>query len=142
MSESGEAEVQRLLEVLSSEREVADREELRRALIELLRGETPGEGEEYVAQLRELHRRYSSTESFSPGELVQWKDRLRNKSRPNYGEPIIVVEQLKEPVYDTSKDAGSAYFREPLDLIAGLIDQDNDFVIYYFDSRRFERFPQ
>ena len=36
------------------------------------------------------------------------------------------------------QDSGTPYFNEPLDLILGLIDEEGDFAIFYYDKRRFE----
>ena len=74
---------------------------------------------------------------FAAGQLVTWKDRMQNKSKPDYGQPAIVVEVLSEPRVDNTKSAGSPYYDEPLDLRLGFIDDQGDFVILLFDSRRF-----
>jgi hypothetical protein len=64
---------------------------------------------------------------------------MRNRRRPKYGEPEIVMENLSQAVYDTENtSAASMSFREPLDIALGIIDEDGDFLIYHFDSRRFE----
>lgn len=75
---------------------------------------------------------------FQPGDLVEWMPGLKNKSAPAEGEVIVVVEQLSEPVYDTSESSSSSpYFREPLDLVCAMIDNDGDLILFYYDSRRF-----
>lgn len=61
---------------------------------------------------------------------------------PTYGKPAIVVEVLDSPVFDTEKDSGDAYFREPLDLALGVFIEEGphrgDFVVWHFDSRRLQ----
>jgi len=66
---------------------------------------------------------------------------MRVRLLPRYGEPAVVVATLEQPIFDkAAEDSGSPFFREPLDLALGVIDNYNDFVIFYFDSRRFEPF--
>lgn len=95
---------------------------------------------EYKASLVSAYHDLMTTHPFSPGDLVRWKPALKNKRRPEYDVPAIVVEVLDEPVRDREQGAGSAYFREPLDLAIGLLDDDDDFVILHVDSRRIEPF--
>jgi hypothetical protein len=48
---------------------------------------------------------------------------------------------LSTPVYDedSKKNAGNAFFLEPLDIQIGLLDEENDvFTIFHVDSRRLE----
>lgn len=77
---------------------------------------------------------------FKPGDLVTWKAGLRNKMLPDDGQPGIVIEVLAEPVPDAGSDGDSPYFREPLDLAVGVLDPDNDVLVYWFDSRRMRLF--
>lgn len=72
--------------------------------------------------------------------LVTWKPGLQNKKRPVYNEPVIVIEKKQTVEYDMSDNSGSPYFKEPLDLVAGLLDEEGDFVMLHFDSRRFQPF--
>ena len=103
-----------------------------------------------VSQLKELQTRFVgeagapiavASQRFKVGDAVRWKDGLKNKKRPMNDEPAIVAEALSEPIFDLSKDAGGQYFREPLDLRIAMMDSDVEFVIYHFDSRRFEVVP-
>lgn len=96
---------------------------------------------ERITDLVDLRERYEQRYTFRPGMLVRWKTGLKNKKRPEYGEPVIVMEVLLDPLADGSHDAGSAYYREPLDLKLGLLDGDGDFVIFHFDQQRFEPLP-
>jgi len=70
--------------------------------------------------------------------LVEWKPGLQNKKKPRYGEPGIVVEVLGVPIHGETDESGSAYFREPLDLIVGFIEESGDFVVFHYDQRRFK----
>lgn len=97
---------------------------------------------ERSAVLRELFATFSEKHQLAPGMLVKWKQGLRNKKKPSYDEPAIVIEILDSPVIGKSDESGSSYFREPLDLIAGFLDDDGDFVVFHYDSRRFMPFSQ
>lgn len=88
--------------------------------------------------LAKLQGKYAERIKFEPGDLVTWKSpHLRNKRRPAEGAVGIVIEHRDEPFFDDESRASSPYWREPLDLRVGILDEDNDFLMYWFDSRRF-----
>jgi len=80
--------------------------------------------------------------SLQPGMLAQWKPGMKNRQTPEYGMPMVVVSVLTDPFLDTKFDSGSIYFREPLDIILGFIDEDGEFSALHYDSRRFETYEQ
>jgi hypothetical protein len=49
-----------------------------------------------------------------------------------------VVERLSAPILDHETESGMTYYREPLDLLLGILHRDGDFLVYHFDSRRFQ----
>ena len=71
------------------------------------------------------------------GARVVWKDCLKNKRSPEYGEVVIITRSLAQPIADNERSAGSCYFNEPLDIAIAKLDSDGDLVEYHFDSRRF-----
>jgi hypothetical protein len=95
---------------------------------------------DYAQQLLAAHRAYGARESFRIGDLVKWKDRLKNKRVPGYDEPVVVVNVLEQPLLDEAEKSDSAYFREPLDMQIGFLDDDREFVMYFVDSQRFTKF--
>ena len=102
--------------------------------------------EEIKVLHRNLTRAFESMltkHSFKPGQLVRWKEGLKNKSLPEHNAPAIVWETLPNPIFDNSKTvvAGSLYFKEPLDIVLGVMGE-NGFVLYHYDSRRLEPIPQ
>ena len=115
-------------------------------------GEDGGEGgesgasldrEETIVRLKACAARLAKAHTFAKGQLVRWKKGLKNKRTPAYGEPVIVVEVLPQPVFDTdAKNSGSPYFREPLTIVAGEIDGDGDFLVFHYDGRRFEPYTE
>lgn len=82
------------------------------------------------------------TPKFEPGDVVKWKKGLKNKKYPKEGQSCIVIEEMAEPIIQDSRDPGSPYYREPLDLVLALLDDDSDLVIFHYDKRRFERFEK
>lgn len=76
--------------------------------------------------------------SLTPGMLAVWKPGLKNRTLPDYGQPAIVMDVLEEPNFDPSDRSRSPYFREPLDLLLGVLTRDDDFLLLHFDARRFE----
>jgi hypothetical protein len=78
--------------------------------------------------------------AFKPKQLVRWKQGLKNKAVPEYNEPAIVWEVLREPLYDNADahGTGTSYFREPLDIVLAVMSEEGDFSMLYFNSRRFE----
>lgn len=94
--------------------------------------------------IRLLHERLSSLAKhtrFRAGQIVRWKPGLKNRRLPDDGQPAIVVEVLDTPILAREEESGSAYFREPLDIVLGILDSDGDFVMFHYDSRRFEPWP-
>ena len=87
-------------------------------------------------ELKDCLERLNQKETFKPGDIVQWKSGLKNKRSDG---PFIVVNILAEPITDATDESGSPYFREPLDIVLGQVDQDGDFISYYYDSRRFTK---
>ena len=78
--------------------------------------------------------------ALQPGMLAVWKPGMKNRRTPEYGVPMIVMAVLNDELVDTEHGCGSVYYREPLDLVLGFIDEDGDFSTLYYDSRRFEQF--
>lgn len=93
--------------------------------------------------LRDRCRRLLQPQSFVAGDLVMWKPGLRNKRYPRPGKPAVVVEVLANPVLDPKAKVWSIYYREPLDIVLGVIAESGplrgDFIYWHFDSRRFQR---
>jgi len=92
-----------------------------------------------VGILRERLESFTRREFFQPGDVVQWKVGLKNKRLPKSDQFGVVVETLPSPITDDEKGSSGSYFLEPLDIKIGLIDDDGDFVIFHFDSRRFTK---
>ena len=82
--------------------------------------------------LKQAFETFNQKNTFKPGDIVEWKPGMKHKRSEG---PFIVVEVLDEPIVDAVVEPGSAYFREPLDLILGSFI-GGDFVTFYYDSRR------
>lgn len=92
--------------------------------------------------LLERYQQLQVRHQFAPGDLVTWKAGLCNRRAPKPGQPAVVIEVLEQPVFDSEIISGSTYFREPLDIILGVIwDEEHgrgDFVTFHFNSQYFE----
>jgi len=92
-------------------------------------------------QLRERFELFNAVEHFEPGDIVTWKEGLRNKKHPEPGTAALVVKVFDEVIYDKGAGAGSPYFNEPLGFLIGIIDDDGDFLCFHSDPRRFTHVP-
>jgi hypothetical protein len=95
-------------------------------------------GEEYIAQLKSVCKSFLKKESLEVGQIVKWKENLKNRKLPHKNQPAIVVELLNIPIISTDNESGSPYFLETLDIILGVIVENGTFLTFYYDSRRFE----
>lgn len=86
-------------------------------------------------RLKQLAASLTETQkAFKVGDLITWKDGLRNKRLDGV---LVVTQVLPEPVLDTEGKPGNPYFREPLDIKVGHLDEDGDLIESHVDSRRF-----
>ncbi|WP_226590260.1 hypothetical protein [Microseira wollei] len=97
-------------------------------------------GEEYIAKLKTACSNFLKQESFQVGQLVKWKENLKNRKIPYKNQPAIVVAVLDDPIISNEQESGSPYFRESLDIVLGVLVDDNTFLTFYYDSRRFETY--
>ncbi len=99
--------------------------------------------EEYTKKLLAATVRFQ-TEShiFKKGDLVVWKKGLKHKQVPDYGVPAVVLKVLDEPILDNEAPLASPYYREELDVLLGILGEDDDLLCFYYDSKRFEPFVQ
>jgi len=97
--------------------------------------------EDATEHLRILYERLANgrERALRPGMLAIWKPGLKNRRFPRYGEPVVVVALLDTPIINPGDESGSPYFREPLDLLLGLVrGDDREFLVYHADRRRFQ----
>jgi len=87
-----------------------------------------------IDSLIDCYNKFLIRYEFKQGDIVQWKPKFRNSTITG---PFLVLEVLKEPVFDHNIPS-DCYFNEPLDIIVGVIDSDECFWCYHFDSRRLE----
>jgi hypothetical protein len=101
------------------------------------------------AQLQVLYQRLTQDTQphvrFHPGDLVRWKQGLQNMHLPAPGE-VAVVTRVLSPTEAQSltsmhpnNEADSSHFREPLNVVIGILDHADDTLHeYYVDGRRLE----
>lgn len=94
---------------------------------------------EIAEKLPSAYRMFYEEYKLEEGQLVEWKKGMKNKARPRLREPAIVMEVLESPESDTEKDSGTPYFREPLDMIVGVIEErEGSLLCFHVDKRRFK----
>lgn len=86
-----------------------------------------------------MYESFIMARDYEVGDIVVWKEGLKNRKSPLYGQPAIVMEMLDECEYAEREETGSIYFMEPLNVRLGFIDDDGDFVSYLFDARKFKK---
>lgn len=88
---------------------------------------------ERIINLENAYRNFCMRETFNHGDIVTWKNGMANKMIDG---PFIVVDVLDKPVIDDAEGPGSGYYREPLDIIVGFLNEKKTFVLVHLDSRR------
>lgn len=83
------------------------------------------------------------TEEYTPqlGDVVQWKDTMKDRKVPQYNEPAVIVEVLDEPLNgyeDKDVNFAQMYATCYYDIVIGIME-DGEFFTYLADSRRFEK---
>jgi hypothetical protein len=95
--------------------------------------------EEDVNNLKKINELFLKKHDFEKDQIVKWKKGLKNRRLPTENQPAIVVDILHPPLLSNEEETGSTYFREPLDIILGFINEsDGSFIVFHYDSRRFE----
>lgn len=81
-------------------------------------------------------RQYNDKEYFVSGDLVTWKEGMKNKKYPDYGEPVVVLEIFPAV---RSADGHDAYSCEPIDMRCIVLKEaeSGQFVTFTYDSSRF-----
>ena len=90
-----------------------------------------------------LQKRFESlrkTTRFKAGELVCWKPGLKNRLLPEEGHPAIVLEVLKDAILQEQFGPETPHYREPLDIVLGILTPEGHFLQFHFDSRRLQRY--
>lgn len=99
--------------------------------------ETPSylsEPTEYIAKLNKRKSLLGEKSDFQVGDIIVWKDGLKNKRFPQYGEPCIIIHKYPEPIKEID-----ASYTEELDIQVGLISSDDEFLCFNYDSKRFKK---
>ncbi|MDQ2752970.1 MAG: hypothetical protein M3R72_08105 [Bacteroidota bacterium] len=91
-----------------------------------------------IEQLQKRKSLLSQKETFSEGDIVMWKDGLKNKRFPDYKQ-LCIITKLIEPVIIDKEDST---FIEFLDIEIGFITESDDFICYNNDSSRFQLYQE
>lgn len=119
---------------------MGDNDDIEKLLRHAIGGLDDDEGEKNDPKtpLDELAIHYNKRHEFKVGDMVKWKDGMKQNSIPKYGQEAVVVEILPQPIFNNDPDkVGTPYWMEPNDIRIG-IKMKGQFIIFHFDSRRFE----
>lgn len=83
---------------------------------------------------------YLQPHAFKPGDLVRWKPGMKNRTLPDYGEPIPVLEVCAERriAPEVVGKVDNAYGAEPLNIRIGAYYADHGLFGFWNDAARFE----
>ena len=100
-----------------------------------------------VQELRQAAERFNEPHIFKSGDLVRWKEGMKDARWPMYCEPAIVMAIIDPPL--TFQDAPNAevtlsspFFWAKNDLRLGFLSEDGTFLECAADSRRMEPFVE
>lgn len=131
-----------VLLTLLSQSDENDKESLLKLLSKLIPKDSEISNQQKKEILINALNSYDNPNYFKVGQLVRWKKGLKNKKRPSYDEPAIVVEILETPFVDSDANIASPYFQESLDFKLGIVSNEGDFYMFYYDKQRFEPFVE
>jgi hypothetical protein len=86
--------------------------------------------------LDKLYNRVKALEEhneFNIGDFLIWKEGLKNKRVPSYNQPAVVIKKHDPPLVDEDTS-----FNESMDIQLGFITEDDEFLIFNYDSNRFK----
>lgn len=95
-------------------------------------------------ELIHLYKLISKNEKLKVGDLIVWKEGLKNRAFPEYNQIVIITELKNDAVEFPTRNmedgcSGSSY-RENLDLRFGILMKDSEFSEFWVDSRRFTKY--
>jgi hypothetical protein len=90
-----------------------------------------------LEEARDFVERHNATETFAAGDLVVWKDGMRDRKFPEYGEPILVLETFPA---ERREDDGSQYDCQPSDMRCVVFKNDEGMQAFAYDSHRFTKY--
>lgn len=114
------------------EEEMAD---LIRQKVSDLMAASPPDERTTPAMLHEAYNWFVTPYTLTPGMIVTQKPHCATKKALRDGQPGIVVEVLDPPILTDKEDSGTPFYREPLDVVIGVVWGGN-FVCFHYDSRR------
>lgn len=93
---------------------------------------------EYSNFLKRAFDVYSAEEDFQPGDLVQWKEFMKNKRFPAVGAPAIFIGTIADAkTHDSDGDSV-----EVENVMLGFLDGDMMFRTFPFAGARFTRWSE
>ena len=94
----------------------------------------------YIDNLKKCQRLLTEQNKFNVGDIVVWKEGLRNRRYPDYKQPAVVLQVYNEPISNEDPETD-----EDFDIKIGISikneDDDSDvFLAFNVNSNRFSSF--
>jgi len=90
---------------------------------------------EYLEKLKKRSKDISESININVGDILIWKDGLKNKRYPSYGQPAIVLSKIEPPLIDDD-----VTYNERLNIQLGFITENDEFFAFNYDGNRFKFF--
>ncbi len=88
-------------------------------------------------RMLDYYQDFTQEFEFKPGDLVTWKQGLKNGRFPYQEYPAVVSKKYDAALIREDMESGSNHFREPLDMII-IVDTGDEVSEFHVDSRRFK----
>lgn len=92
----------------------------------------------FTEEAKDFVKHYNETETFQPGDLVEWKPGMKNSKVPEYGSPVMVLDVYDAPI--RRENDGTPYGGEPNDMRCLTMKSDSGIHAFPFDSHRFTKY--
>ena len=116
----------------------ASQHDIEHFLAEAMVKQKAKEAEKLIALRAKVDVLLSGNDGFAVGDAIEWKEGMKNVKLPNYGEPVVVVENLATPSMFKAEH-GTQYFAAREDIVVATM-KDGELCLYSMDSRRFKLF--
>jgi hypothetical protein len=94
---------------------------------------------EMIPKLKAARERLITPSNHRVGDIVAWKEGLKNGAHPGFNEFAIVTEVLATPMVLTEADPGSSHYHERLDIRILCFPHPEFGIEFYMDGRRFQK---
>lgn len=81
---------------------------------------------------------YAEKHTFKVGDIIQWKNGMKNVSYPKTDDPAIVLDVFDAPLDQPQVNSDNAHFLEKPDIAIGTFNDNGIFSVWTAFSGRFQ----